>query len=156
MSYFQMHADSIQLKNLTTDYTNFFNQAQAPSENLKVCVIIPARDEAQNIQKTLDALRLQTDDYHTPLNPQSYEVLLLVNNCTDNTFEIGKSYQQQYPDFCLHLAKVQLPPQKANIGFVRRILMDEAYQRLCLNTDNEGIIASTDGDTQVDCCWIFH
>ncbi len=151
-----MHADSVQLKNFNANYTDLFTQPKVSSENLKVCVVIPARDEARNIVKTLDALRLQTDDLGAPLNSHWYEVLLLVNNCTDNTFEIAQKYQQKYPDFPLYPAKVQLPPLKANIGFVRRLLMDEAYTRLCLNADNEGIIASTDGDTQVDGCWIFH
>lgn len=151
-----MQADFSTVKTVPFNYYTLFDQAAAPSKILKVSVIVPAQDEAQNIKKTLDALRLQTDDQGTFLNPQLYEVLLLVNNSCDQTFEIVKFYQQQFPAFPLHLANVQLPPEKANIGFVRRLLMDEAYQRLCLNTDNEGIIASTDGDTQVDCCWIFH
>lgn len=151
-----MPADYIQLKKSAQNYNTLFDQAALPSRNLKVSVIVPARDEAQNVQKALDALRLQTDDKGTPLTPHLYEVLLLVNNCTDQTFEIAQNYQQKYPDFPLHLAKVALPPEKANIGFVRRLLMDEAYRRLCLITDNEGIIASTDSDTEVDCCWIFH
>ncbi len=131
-------------------YNTLSDQAAVPSGNLKVSVIVPARDEARNIRKTLDALRLQTDDNGTPIHLQLYEVLLLVNNCSDQTFEIGQNYQQKYPDFQLHVAKVELPPEKANIGFVRRLLMDEAYRRLTIYTEDEGIIASTDGDTQVD------
>lgn len=151
-----MQADYIQVRKNNQIYNTLFDQTAVPSGNLKVSVIVPARDEASNIRKTLDALRLQTDDNGTPINPQLYEVLLLVNNCSDQTFEIGQNYQQKYPDFQLHVAKVELPSEKANIGFVRRLLMDEAYRRLTIYTENEGIIASTDGDTQVDSCWIFH
>ncbi|RYE05117.1 MAG: glycosyltransferase, partial [Sphingobacteriaceae bacterium] len=151
-----MEADYLQVKKSNLTYDTLFNQAAVPSETLRVSVIVPARDEAHHIYKTLDALRLQTNENGKPLNAQLYEVLVLVNNCTDNTFETVQKYQLKHPDFPLYAAKVQLPPQKANIGFVRRLLMDEAYKRLCLNADNEGIIASTDGDTQVDKCWVFH
>ncbi len=154
--YFQMQADYIQVKKSNQNYNTLFDQAAIPSRDLKVSVIVPARDEARNIRKTLDALRLQTDDNGTHINPKLYEVLLLVNNCSDHTFEIGQNYQQKYPDFQLHIAKVELPPKKANIGFVRRLLMDEAHRRLTTNLQDEGIIASTDGDTQVDSCWIFY
>ena len=151
-----MYADCIQVKNISTDYNCLFSHIKNPAEGLKVSVIVPARDEADNICKTLNALRLQKDENGFALNPQLYEVLVLANNCTDDTFETAQNYQQKYPDFSLHVARVQLPPQKANIGFVRRLLMDEAYRRLCQKPDHEGIIASTDGDTQVDSCWVFH
>ncbi|MGI4749825.1 MAG: glycosyltransferase [Janthinobacterium lividum] len=151
-----MHADHIPVKKKIINYNTLFDRAALPAKNLRVSVIVPARDEAKTIRKTLNALRLQTDDQGAPLNPQLYEVLLLVNNCNDQTYEIGRQYQQKYPAFRLYLAMVQLPPEKANIGFVRRLLMDEAYRRLTENIENEGIIASTDGDTEVDCCWVFH
>lgn len=136
------------------DNEPIFDQTTIPANSLVVSVIVPAQNEAQNIVETLDALRLQTDLAGLPFNQQLYEVLLLANNCTDETFRIAKQYQQQYPDFQLHIAEVFLLSEKANIGYVRRVLMDEAYRRLMLNTDCNGIIASTDGDTHVDKCWI--
>ncbi|RYE17657.1 MAG: glycosyltransferase, partial [Sphingobacteriaceae bacterium] len=144
------------LQNTILNYNNTFDEAIAPSAFLKVSIIVPARNEARNIRKALGALRLQTDNNGILLNPQLYEVLLLVNNCSDQTFAIAKNYQKKYPDFPLHLAEIKLPPKKANIGFVRRLLMDEAYRRLSINENSKGIIASTDGDTQVDACWVYH
>lgn len=151
-----MQTEYIEDKQYASNYNRIFNHAVSPSGFLKVSVIVPARNEARNIRKTLDALRVQTDTNGNPLNPQIYEVLLLVNNCTDQTFTIAQNYQKKYPDFCLHIAEIQLPPQKANIGFVRRLLMDTAYRRLTTYGNGESIIASTDGDTQVDSCWLYH
>ncbi len=131
-----------------------FDQTAVPDTCLKISVIVPARNEYRNIRKTLDALRLQTDTDGNPLNPQIYEVLLLVNNCSDQTFKIAENYQKKYPEFQLHLAEAWLPPSKANIGYVRRLLMDEAYRRLTYHGNYKGIIASTDSDTQVDTHWV--
>ncbi len=151
-----MQTDYLEAKQNTLNNQNVFYQADVPSGFLKVSVVVPARNESRNIRKTLDSLRLQCDVSGTPLNPQIYEVLLLANNCSDQTFNLAKNYQKKYPDFPLHIAEVNLPPKKANIGFVRRLLMDEAYRRLTANGNCTGIIASTDGDTFVDTCWVYH
>lgn len=151
-----MEIDCLSPNPNTTKYSGVFNQAKAPSSSLRISVVVPARNEARNLRKTLNALRLQTDTCGKPINTLSYEVLLLVNNCHDQSFEIAKNYQQKYPEFALHIAQIKLPPSKANIGFVRRLLMDEAYRRLTQVENGNGIIASTDGDTFVDTCWVYH
>jgi len=151
-----MQTENIEVAPISINYNNIFDRAAMPSNSLKVSVIVPARNEARNLRKTLDALRLQTDSSGTALDPCIYEVLLLVNNCRDQTFTIAKNYQQKYPGFPLHIAEINLPVRKANIGFVRRLLMDTAYHRLTATGNCNGIIASTDGDTQVDACWVYH
>lgn len=127
-----------------------------PSAQLRVSVIVPVRNEAHHLTHTLDALRNQHNADGQPLNPATYEVLLLINNCTDRSYEVAAQYQQRYPYFSLHLAQIQLPPAKANIGTVRRLLMDEAHRRLTSIDRTDGIIASTDGDTEVDHQWIHY
>jgi hypothetical protein len=52
------------------------------------------------------------------------------------------------------VAEITLPPDRAYIGYVRKMLMDEAYLRLMSLGRNRGIIASTDGDTEVSATWI--
>lgn len=128
---------------------------QKPHKDLQVSVILPVKDEALYLGKTLDALKNQTDNTGNPICYSSYEVLLLVNNCTDASFEIAASYHQKHPFFQLYIANIYLPKNKAHIGTVRRTLMDEAYRRLQLNNCN-GIIASTDADTEVDSKWLYH
>lgn len=135
-----------------TGYHLFTNPA--PSPHLQLTVIVPVRNEAHHLVRTLEALRNQRDAEGNPLNPAIYEVLLLANNCTDHSYEVAVRYGQRYPDFPLHVARIRLPPAKANIGTARRLLMDEAHRRLTSTGNANGIIASTDGDTEVDTHWI--
>lgn len=134
--------------------TYLFDQTQ-PSTCLQISVIVPARDEAHHLARTLESLRLQIDNTGQPLNPAMYEVLVLVNNCTDASLAVARSYQKRNSDFSLHIAYVDLPKPQANIGTVRRLLMDEAHRRLCSVDNQSGIIASTDGDTVVDPQWLW-
>ncbi|MCX6215490.1 glycosyltransferase [Spirosoma sp.] len=137
-----------------TTGNQFLFSKTSPSSTLQVSVIVPVRNEAHHLADTLDALRKQYGANNMPLDPACYEVLLLANNCTDSSHEIAIRYQDQYPEFSLHIAQVHLQPAKANIGTVRRLLMDEAYRRLTSSGQPNGIIASTDGDTIVDGQWV--
>lgn len=150
-----MLADVNKPLNDTPNRQFLFNR-KAPSTALQVSVIVPVRNEADQLVQTLDALRNQVDAAGQPLDQALYEVLLLANNCTDGSFAIAERYQNLYPNFPLHLAQIQLPNQQANIGTVRRLLMDEACRRLLHVGHENGIIASTDGDTEVDSRWLWH
>lgn len=128
--------------------------AYPPEPQLCISVIIPARNEADNLERSLDALRNQRQIDGTRLPDQQYEVLLLLNNCTDDSVHIAQAYQRRYPAFALRVAAIQLPPEKANVGTARRLLMDDACKRLRQVGRPQGIIASTDGDTRVDTDWL--
>jgi hypothetical protein len=125
-----------------------------PLPQCQVSVIIPAKDEAQTIVATLTALANQTCLNGKPLNQLTYEIIVLANNCSDESAAIARQFAQQHPELVLHIAEVTLPPDLAYIGHVRKILMDEAYLRLMSLGHSRGIIASTDGDTQVSATWI--
>lgn len=133
---------------------NIFRYCKMPHADLKVCVIVPAKDEEFSIADTLEALRIQFGSNGKRLDYSNYEVLLLANNCSDKTFEKANEYASKHPEFNLHVTTVKLPSKKANIGYVRRLLMDEAFTRLSANGLQNGIIASTDGDTMVDKYWV--
>ena len=124
-----------------------------PLPECEVSVIIPAKDEAQTIVATLTALANQTDLHGQPLNPRTYEIIVLANNCSDESASIARQFAQQHP-LVLHVVEVTLPPDLAYIGHVRKMLMDEAYLRLMSLGHSRGIIASTDGDTIVSATWI--
>jgi hypothetical protein len=126
-----------------------------PAYRLQWSVIVPVCNEADHLADTLDALRQQTDNAGQSIDPQQYEVLVLLNNCTDASPQIAAQYQKKHPTFRLHLATIQLPPECANVGTARRLLMDEACQRLLTTTGPGGIIASTDGDTTVAPDWLW-
>ncbi|WP_009633170.1 glycosyltransferase [Synechocystis sp. PCC 7509] len=120
----------------------------------EVCVIVPVRNEAQTIETTLSALAYQIDLKGNKLDWRRYEVILLANNCSDNSAEIACYFARRHPELVLHVVEITLPPAEAYIGRVRQILMDEAYRRLVYLRRRRGIIASTDGDSQVTPTWI--
>lgn len=131
-----------------------FRQAAAPTSRLRVSIIIPVRNEALHLIETLTALTNQVDAAGKPLYAGIYEVLLLANNCTDDSAAIAQRFQQAFPAFNLYVEEITLPAGKNTIGHVRRMLMDEAFNRLQMAGSNRGIIASTDGDTIVDRQWV--
>ncbi len=130
-----------------------------PLDQCEVCVIVPVRNEADLLERCLKALACQIDFQGKPLDYRQYEVILLANNCTDDSAAIARRFAQQNPDFRLHVIEKTLPSSEAYIGRVRQMLMDEAYYRLAHLglaglSKKHGVIASTDGDTQVSPTWI--
>lgn len=123
---------------------------------LRLSVIVPAKNEAEFISSTLDALRLQCDEAGNPVSYDVYEVLVLANNCSDDTYEICKNYQIKYPRFRMYVQNMEIPQPVAHIGTVRRLLMDAAYHRLVSVAGERGIIVSTDADSEVDPYWVHH
>lgn len=125
-----------------------------PLAQCQVCVIVPVRNEAERLEKTLISLAYQIDNHNCLLDPASYEVILLANNCSDRSVEIAHKFAVQHPNCVLHVVERTLPASEAHIGWVRKLLMDEACRRLLFLRQNRGVIASTDGDTQVAPNWI--
>jgi hypothetical protein len=125
-----------------------------PSARLKLSVVIPIRNEAASLAKTLASLACQVGVSGAALDPVSYEVLLLANNCTDETAEVARCFARRAPNLALHVAEISLPPEIAHVGTARRLLMDEACRRLISRGQYRGVIASTDGDTRVAPDWV--
>lgn len=128
--------------------------ATQPLSQCEVCVIIPVKDEALALTQTLTALANQTCLAGKPLDLRCYEIILLANNCTDRSAAIARQFASEHPQLNLHIAEINLPPERAYIGYVRKLLMDEARDRLMSLGKERGIIASTDGDTCADPIWI--
>lgn len=126
-----------------------------PHPALHVCVIIPVRNEAHGLTRTLAALANQIDGAGLALKPACYEVLLLANNCTDGTAEVARAFARQHPALALHVLEAALPPDEANVGTARRRLMDAAFSRFEQLDRPHGLIASTDGDTRVAPDWVW-
>jgi hypothetical protein len=74
----------------------------------------------------------------------------LANNCTDRSVEQIEAFSSQHPALHIFWEDIILPPHYANIGYVRRLLMDTACRRL----SGTGLILTTDGDTRVAPDWI--
>lgn len=125
-------------------------------------MVVPARNEAQGLVRTLRSLAQQRQLSGAPVDPRDFEVLLLVNNSNDGSAGLAREFAAAHPALALHTAEVQLPEPDAHIGHVRRLLMDAACLRLdtagsaCGALGPGGVVASTDGDTVVDCHWLAH
>jgi Glycosyl transferase family 2 len=125
-----------------------------PLPQCEFCIIVPVRNEADGIENTLEALANQTDLQGRSFDRKRYEVIVFANNCTDDSAAIAHKFARNNLDFALHIVEKTLPPEESYIGRVRQILMDEAYRRLMGLGRLRGVIASTDGDTQVDRTWV--
>ena len=125
-----------------------------PRPNLRCVVVLPVRNEAAHIGAALSALHAQKDLVGRPFDRASFEVLVLANNCDDDSAALARRFAREHADLRLHVTEVALAPDQANIGFVRRCLMDEACRRLELAGCGERAIASTDGDTRVAEDWL--
>ena len=125
-----------------------------PDPRLTLSVVVPVRNEAEQLPKTLAALAAQVDDRGNALDPAAYEVLVLANNCTDGTAAAADGFARRHPTMALHVAEVTLPPPAAHVGAARRLLMDAACRRLWSCGRERGVIASTDGDTRVAPDWV--
>lgn len=119
-----------------------------------VSIVVPVRDEADYLLKTLDSFLNQINLQNKPLDSSTFEIIILANNCQDNSFEIARNWQRRHRRINLHAAEIYLPEECANIGFVRRLLINDAARRLKSNQYRRGIILTTDGDTRVAPDWI--
>jgi GT2 family glycosyltransferase len=125
-----------------------------PDPACEACVIVPARNEEATVEATLRALARQVDLDGKPLPYARYEVLLLLNNCTDRTAEVVARFAASHLAFRMLVAERTFAADQANVGFVRRQLMDEACARLFEAGHAEGAILSTDADTCVSPRWV--
>ncbi|MDF2934556.1 MAG: hypothetical protein K0R36_3887 [Chryseobacterium sp.] len=140
------------MKNPTEHPTDYFFEKFQISPSVKLCIVIPVKDEEAYILKNLASFSVQVDVFGALLDPNQFEILILANNCTDRTVPFIQEFQRQHPHLNLHLEEVKLAPKQANIGYIRRKLMESAYSRLSKN--GGGTILTTDGDTIVTPDWI--
>jgi glycosyltransferase involved in cell wall biosynthesis len=106
----------------------------------RVVVAIPAKDEASCIDPCLAALAMQTR------KPDA--VLLLPNNCTDDTAAVAAAMSSSLP-YRVHIHCREFPPPSANAGTARRTAMQLAAEL----AGCDGILLTTDADTVVADDW---
>jgi glycosyltransferase involved in cell wall biosynthesis len=102
-------------------------------------VAIPVRDEAEWIGKCMTALSHQSI--------AADHVVLLLNNCTDSTAEIVKTFPAA--PHRLHLIECNLEASSASAGVARGLAMKYAASLI-----TDGAILTTDADAEVPLNWI--
>ena len=126
------------------------NELPPPHQDLNLVVIIPAKNEAEEIEKTLSAHINQKTRENEIVSSSTYEIIVLCHNCTDTTYATCQQFSEAHPQSNIHV--LILNSEIANtVGAARRVLMNMASARL---GNNHGIIASTDADTVPDTYWL--
>lgn len=116
-----------------------------PEPNLRACVVVPARNEEDLVGRCLQALADQR-----LISPEEYEVILVLDGCTDETESRAREAKIRNPRLRLHL----LDGPAEGAGHARRVGMEAACARLLGMGRGKGLIASTDADTVVAPDWV--
>ena len=116
-----------------------------PDPALKVSVVVPAHNEEELVGSCLRSLA-----YQSGVPAEEYEVLLVLDSCTDKTEKRALEVAAEHPDLRLHM----LDGPGRGPGYARRAGMDEASARLLSLCRPDGLIASTDADTLVAPDWL--
>ena len=82
-----------------------------PHPALRACVVVPARNEQDLIASALRSLAAQTG-----IEPYEYEVLIVLDNCTDATEKRARQVADDHPQLRLHLLDDHLVGRAAWIG----------------------------------------
>lgn len=141
----------------------------AMSSNCRVSVNIPAWMEADNLGRLLSQYIDQTDNKGEALEQSLFEINILVNRKKgtpeDNSVKVIESFTEKYAKRhngarpVVHYANVEMEPEEANIGFVRKLLTDAVLQR-SLDRNNQSqplYIESEDADLiEVDKRTVFN
>ncbi|KAA2211626.1 glycosyltransferase [Teichococcus oryzae] len=120
--------------------------SSAPAATSPAVVAIPARNEAARITACLDALAAQPD-------ASSLTVLLLLNGCADETEALARACAAR-ATFRLVLRHEKLPSGLAHAGEARWRALDAAADLLEREAQPEGLLLTTDADSQVAPDWL--
>jgi hypothetical protein len=107
-----------------------------------IIVAIPVHNEAGYIEQCLNALAEQS-------SAAPFQVVTLLNNCTDGTPGIVRGLQSTLP-YVLHVREQWFDPPRANAGMARRLAA--CHAQALAGTD--GIVLTTDADSRVAQDWI--
>ena len=100
-----------------------------PSPSLRASIVVPARDEAAQLPALLGALAAQVDEHGQPFQRGTLEVLVLLNNCTDDSHGAVCRAARRYPHLRVLVASEDFEPHRAHVGTARALLMDAAAER---------------------------
>jgi GT2 family glycosyltransferase len=118
-----------------------------------IIVAVPARNEAERIERCLAALANQRDLDGTPFTDGRVGVLVLLNNCTDQSFEVALSAFRPLAG-SVRLYDVVMRAKASHAGGARRAAMDLAAEWLDEGCHADGLILTTDADSEPKSDWI--
>jgi glucosyl-3-phosphoglycerate synthase len=116
-----------------------------PDPSLRASIVVPARDEEALVGACLEALADQRD-----VEPSAYEVLLVLDGCSDATAARAAQAGARHPALRLHV----IDEPAAGVGRARRLGMDIACERLLELGRPGALVATTDADSAVEPGWL--
>lgn len=129
---------------------------QARDERCLLSIAIPAKNEERLVGRALEAFARQCDCDGAPLDPRTFEVIVLANDCTDRTREIALDVASRHPHLRAVVRACSLPAGSANVGAARRAALQLAIDRGDAVHARDPWIATTDADSVVDERWVAH
>lgn len=120
------------------------------SATVRAVVAIPARNEAEALPLALAALARQHDEAGIRVPSGAYEVLVLLNNCRDDSAAALRAVAPRL-DLQLRVLAVELPAFLAHAGAARHLAMAAAADRL---DGPDGALLTTDADSRVGRRWL--
>jgi Glycosyl transferase family 2 len=116
-------------------------------------VAIPVRNEEERLPACLRALARQLDRSGQPIPPKAVRIVLFANNCTDQSASLARKLGGDL-SLDVRVFEARLPPAAADAGNARRAAMDVAEAWLVAGGEWDGVILTTDADSQVAPDWI--
>ena len=116
-------------------------------------VAIPVRDEEERLPACLRALARQRDRLGQAMPPTLVRVVVFANNCADRSASLARKLGTGL-SLDIRVVEARLPPATAHAGAARRAAMDLAEAWLVEAGEKDGVILTTDADSQVAPNWI--
>jgi Glycosyl transferase family 2 len=116
-------------------------------------VAIPVRDEEERLPACLRALARQRDRLGHTIPPTLVRVVVFANNCSDRSASLARKLGGGL-SLDVRVVEARLPPAVAHAGSARRAVMDLAEAWLVEAGEKDGVILTTDADSQVAPNWI--
>ncbi len=125
-----------------------------PLPSCRATIVIPARDEAARIGRTLEALALQTAIDGSPMPPDRFDVLVYANDCSDGTANVVRAHARGFPQLALHVADEVLPPSGAQLATTRHVAMYAASASFHAAGIDYAVLCATDDNTIQAPAWL--
>ena len=116
-------------------------------------VAVPVKDEEERLPACLRALAQQRDQLGQPIPPTLVRIVVFANNCSDRSASLARKLGGGL-SLDVRVVEARLPPAVAHAGSARRAVMDLAEAWLVEAGEKDGVILTTDADSQVAANWI--
>jgi glycosyltransferase involved in cell wall biosynthesis len=123
-------------------------------DRVRLSVVLPVFNEADNLPATLASLHGQRDA-RGPMDHGLYEVVLVDNNSTDDTVAVARRFAAEHPDLAVHV----ISETEQGVSNARRTGMNFASvrsrRRHPAEPGDRFYLVSADADCRVDRTWLW-